>query len=339
MNQTPYRSVFIRRADLLNPNLNIRLRERLGRLNQLDGVSYVDECRYLLSFLQSDRYCNGFLTELEADTSVDVRAWMVARDRDLHLSFPDTEKERARICYSLLKIGVRADKPMTQYLHCGRWFGRRTTGQQVLQQFTDGIIKPLVDYLSDRVSDEGNLFYLIERFKMKCEWFLQDELYAKYLKSPRTGESELTNALRASLFDAGIDFPFSQPESPSGKADTVASLGTPRPLVLEVKVFDPDRDKRPRNLWQGFHQVLRYAQDYHSSVGYLVIFNCSNRELVIIPEEGTDLEYPTRIDHGGKSYFVITINLNPNRLSASQEDPSSRVTVLHQQLVANEEVC
>ena len=92
---------------MLNPNLNIRLRERLGRLNQLDGVSYVDECRYLLSFLQSDRYCNGFLTELEADTSVDVRAWMVARDRDLHLSFPDTEKERARICYSLLILQRR----------------------------------------------------------------------------------------------------------------------------------------------------------------------------------------------------------------------------------------
>ena len=84
---------------MLNPNLNIRLRGRLGRLNQLDGVSYVDECRYLLSFLQSDRYCNGFLKELEADTSVDVRAWMVARDRDPNLSFPDTEK---RACKDLL---------------------------------------------------------------------------------------------------------------------------------------------------------------------------------------------------------------------------------------------
>ena len=323
---------------MVNGNLRSKLRERFSRLRGLDGVSYADQCRYLLNFIQSNSYCNGLLMELEASTSVDVLAWINARDKDPHLAFPETEEERARICYRLLKIGVEAQqRPLDQYLQCGRWFGRRTTSEPLLRQCTEGIVKPLIDFLCDSIDDEENLLHLIERFKLKCEWFRREELYAKYSNNPGTGEADLTNELRASLFDAGIDFPFSEPESPSGKADTVASLGTPSPLVLEAKVYDPERGKRTRNLWQGFHQVFRYAEDYYSSVGYLVIFNCSNQELVMTPEVGAEPEYPVRIDYGGKTFFVITINVNPDRPSASKEDPSSRVTVLYEQFVGSED--
>ena len=322
---------------MFSQDLKNRLRDRLNRLRQLSSVGYVDECRYLMQFLQSDGYSKGLLAELQASTSVDVLEWMNAIDRERKLSFPETEEARATICFGILKICVGADNPMTQYLNWGRWFGRHNSSDRVLQGFTEGIIKPLFDYLGDRVDDQENLLYLIERFKLKCEWFLQDGLYANYAKTPANGESELTKELRASLFDSGIDFPFSQPESPSGKADAVASLGRRNPLPLEVKVFDPARGKRTRNLRQGFHQVFRYAQDYHSSVGYLVVFNCSGQELVIAPQEGTEPEYPVRIEHGGKSFFVITVNLDPDRPSASKEDPSSRVMVLHDQLTGNGE--
>ena len=322
---------------MVNQNLRPKLRERFSRLRGLDGVSYADECRYLLNFIQSNSYCNGLLAELEVSTSIDVLAWINARDKNPHLAFPETEEERARICYRLLRIGVEAQKPLDQYLQCGRWFGRRTTSDQLLRQCTEGILKPLIDFLCDSIDDEENLFHLIERFKWKCEWFRREELFAKYRNNPRTGESDLTDELRASLFDAGIDFPFSEPESPSGKADTVAYPGTPSPLVLEAKVYDPERGKRTSNLRQGFHQVFRYAEDYQSSVGYLVIFNCSNEELVMTPEVGTEPQYPVRIDHGGKTFFVITINLNPDRPSASKEDPSTRATVLYKQLVGSED--
>ena len=212
---------------MVNQNLRPKLRERFSRLRGLDGVSYADECRYLLNFIQSNSYCNGLLAELEVSTSIDVLAWINARDKNPNLAFPETEEERARICYRLLRIGVEAQKPLDQYWQCGRWFGRRTTSDQLLRQCTEGILKPLIDFLCDSIDDEENLFHLIERFKWKCEWFRREELFAKYRNNPRTGESDLTDELRASLFDAGIDFPFSEPESPSGKADTVAYPGTP----------------------------------------------------------------------------------------------------------------
>lgn len=322
---------------MVDQNLKSKLRERFGRLRGLDGVSYADECRYLLKVLQSNSYCNGMLTELEASASVDILVWINARDKDPHLAFPQAEEGRAAICYRLLKIGVGAPKPLDQYLQCGRWFGRRTTSELLLRQFTDGIVKPLIDFLCDRIDDDANLFHKIERFKLKCEWFRRDELYAKYASNPRTGEADLTNELRASLFDSGIDFPFSEPQSPSGKADTVASPGTPNPLVLEAKVYDPERGKRISNLTQGFHQVFRYADDYRSNIGYLVIYNCSDQELVMTPDAETEPEYPIRIEHGGKTFFVIMININPDRQSASKEDPASRVTVLYDQLVGRED--
>ena len=137
---------------------------------------------------------------------------------------------------------------------------------------------------------------------------------------------------RESLFDWGIDFPFSQPESPSGKADVVAWLGTNDPLVLEAKVFNPNRSQRKRGLQRGFHQVSIYADNYNESVGYLVIFNCSENELVIAPDSETEPEYPHRIEFGGKTFFVVVINLNPDRKPASKEGPSSRQTVFHSEL-------
>ena len=66
---------------MVNQNLRPKLRERFSRLRGLDGVSYADECRYLLNFIQSNSYCNGLLAELEVSTSIDVLAWINARDK------------------------------------------------------------------------------------------------------------------------------------------------------------------------------------------------------------------------------------------------------------------
>ena len=179
----------------------------------------------------------------------------------------------------------------------------------------------------------GNVLHLIERFKLKAEWFRRKELYALYEGDTSAGEASLDRELRANLFEGGIDYPFSQPSSPSGEADIVALLGSDDPLVLEVKVFDPDRSRDKRHLRQGFHQVLRYANDYNQSLGYLVIFNCSDRQLVISPEEGSGTEFPPRITYGGKTFFVMVIDIHPDTASASKEKPASRQVINYKELV------
>ena len=192
---------------------------------------------------------------------------------------------------------------------------------------------PLINFLHDQIDDGGNVLYLIERFKLKAEWFRRKDLYALYKGDTSAGEASLDQELRANLFEGGIDYPFSQPSSPSGKADIVALLGSDDPLVLEVKVFDPVLSRGKSHLRQGFHQVLRYAGDYNQSLGYLVIFNCSDRQLAISSEEPSGAEFPPRITYGGKTFFVIPIDIHPDTASASKEKPSSRLVIGYRDLI------
>lgn len=157
--------------------------------------------------------------------------------------------------------------------------------------------------------------------------------YPLYKEDTSSGEASLDQELRANLFEGGIDYPFSQPSSPSGKADIVALLGSDDPLALEVKVFDPVLSRGKSHLRQGFHQVLRYADDYNQGLGYLVMFNCSARQLDISSEEPSGAESPPRITYGGKTFFVIPIDIHLDMASASKEKPSSRLVISYRELI------
>ena len=220
-----------------------------------------------------------------------------------------------------------------EWVRWGRAFSSETNFDAKLRDLTEAVVDPFVNFLHDQIDDGGNILYLLERFKLKAEWFRREELYGLYQGDTSVGESSLDQELRASLFEGGVDYPFSQPSSPSGKADIVALLGSDDPLVLEVKVFDPDRSRGKSNLRQGLHQVLRYANDYNQSLGYLVIFNCSDRQLVISSEEASGAEFPPRITYGGKTFFAIPIDIHPDIASASKEKPASRLTIGYKELI------
>ena len=228
---------------------------------------------------------------------------------------------------------VSTTKYSDNTLGWGQYFSDASNYDEILRDLTETVVDPFVNFLHDQIDDAGNVLFLIERFKLKVEWFRRKELYVLYKGDTSTGEASLDQELRASLFEGGIDYPFSQPSSPSGKVDIVAQLGSDDPLVLEVKVFDPNHSKGNSHLRQGFHQVLRYANDYNQSVGYLVIFNCSDRQLVISSVEASEVEFPPRIGYGGKTFFVIPIDIHPGTASASKEKPASRQVIDYMELV------
>ncbi len=247
------------------------------------------------------------------------------------VQFPQHEEGRAKVCYGILRrcvCGEHGDNT----LGWSRYFSSENNFSAMLRDYTEAVVDPLMNFLHDRIDDGGNVLYLIERFKLKAEWFRRKELYALYKGDTSVGEASLDQELRANLFEGGIDYPFSQPSSPSGKADIVALLGSDDPLVLEVKVFDPELSKGTSHLRQGFHQVLRYAGDYNQSLGYLVIFNCSDKQLAISPEEPSEAEFPPRITYGGRTFFVIPIDVHPGTASASKEKPSSRLVIGYKDL-------
>ena len=316
-------------------NLRVQLQERRNRLFRSSYKTYASELQYLFQFLDSNSYTCSLLEALDASDVVDFAQWVAEQANDRGVEFPDSEVGRAKVCYGILKSCLN-DGGSRSWIRWCREFSDSSKFDDMLRDLTEAVVTPFVNYLHDLIDEGGNVLYLIERFKLRSEWFRQSELFDLYNQDTSVGEASLDQELRASLFEGGIDYPFSQPASPSGKADIVALLGSEDPLVLEVKVFDPGRSKDKSHLRQGFHQVLRYANDYNQSLGYLVIFNCSDRQLIISSEGKSEASSVPRIMYGGKTFFVITIDINPDTASASKEKPRSRLTIDYKELTGEQ---
>ena len=314
-------------------NLRVRLQERRNRLYRTGFRTYDAELRYLLQFLDINPYTRSLLDTLSVSPTVDFDRWVVAQSNVRgSVQFPQSEEGRAKVCYGIIERCARDDNG-DEWLRWGRRFSSESEFDPMLSDLTEAVVDPFINFLHDQIDDAGNILYLIERFKLKAEWFRRKELYRLYQGDTSVGEASLDQELRASLFEGGVDYPFSQPSSPSGKADIVALLGSDDPLVLEIKVFDPDQGRARRHLQQGFHQVSRYANDYNQGLGYLVIFNCSDRQLAIAPEEASEAEVPARITYAGKTFFAIPIDIHPATTSASKEKPASRLIISHKELI------
>ena len=320
---------------LFHRNLRVQLQERRNRLYKSSYRTYDAELRYLFQFLDNNCYTRSLLAALDVSKTVDFDQWAAQDTYMREIEFPDSEEGRAKVCHSILKQ-CDNDESGQGWRVWTQKFSSESRFDDILRDFTEAVVDPFINYLHDRIDDGGNLLYLIQRFKLKCEWFRRKELYGSYERDTSLGEANLDQELRAFLFEGGIDYPFSQPSSPSGRSDVVALLGSEDPLVLEIKVFDPARSRDKSHLRQGFHQVFRYSNDYNQSLGYLVIFNCSHRQLVISSEESSDLDFSPRIVYGGKTFFVIPININPDTASASKESPASRTNVKIAELIGEQ---
>ena len=315
--------------------LRVRIQDRKARLYRSGYSTYQDELRYFLQFLHDNHYTSALLTEIDANTSVDFNQWIEDVDQWGQRHFPDTEGGRAKVCYGFLNQCASDERRLAPVTWGRHYLSSERRHDDVLRDLNEKIVEPLINFIHDRIDDGGNTLYLMERFKLKTEWFRRKELHCLYERDTSAGERNLNQELRAGLFDGGIDYPFSEPSSPSGQADIVASLESDDPLTLEVKVFDPERSRGRSHLRQGFQQVTRYAQDYNQSVGYLVIFNCSDKQLVISPEETLEADFPTRINYGGKTFFVIPIDIHPEVASASRERPADRQVITYEELIGS----
>lgn len=142
----------------------------------------------------------------------------------------------------------------------------------------------------------------------------------------------MDQALRQYLFDQGIDYPFSTPLSPSGRADVVAGLQAPEPIIIEVKIFDPDGGRDGSYIRRGFRQIYDYLSDYNKTVGYLVIFSVSGRSLQF---KLTSSEYPQRIEFNNRVIYLVVIDIFPHEEPASKRGPLEPYVIEENYLTAS----
>ena len=76
-----------------------------------------------------------------------------------------------------------------------------------------------------------------------------------------------------------------------------------------------------------------FAYRWFSSL--LVVFNCSNGPSSFQPSKGEPADDPPRVVYGGKTYYLIAVDVGTDRSSASKESPANRSEISFEELIAS----
>jgi hypothetical protein len=301
-------------------NLRVQLQQRRNRLYKSSYHTYRNELGYLLAFIGKTRYLQALVVELDAmHPAISWPSWKEDHFGRQGFELPDDEMAAAKICLGIVRE-CAADERGQAAINYGRIVHNNGHFDQSVRDFTEAFVDPLVTYLHERVDEGSNVLYYLEKYKRRTEWFHRAELLASIQQDTQRSETVVDSDLREYLFDQGVEYPFSSPASPSGEADVVADVGEDRPLVLEIKLFDPDRGYDRRYVRKGFRQIVDYADDYGQSVGYLVVFNCSENNIVFRTNIGGTL-WPPRVELDHRTFFLVVINLAQPNAPASKRGP------------------
>jgi hypothetical protein len=245
-----------------------------------------------------------------------------------------TEDGRAVIIWQLMRRITAEDADGTDSVHIVMRYGRPVSDERnyddIWREFAERILRPLFDYLGERIGAESTILYVLERYVRRVEWFDRDDLHARAMQDTRNAENVYDADLRRFLFSEGINMPFSQAKSASGLSDVLTDLDTDDPLVCEVKIFDAD-NRGKRHLASGVNQAISYASDYGKKVAYLLIINLSGRPLAL-PSDDDPKVWPARITVADIRVYLIAVRALPTA-SASKLGKPAPVTITHDDLV------
>lgn len=311
--------------------LRYELQVKKDRLFRVDFRALVDELKLFFDFLEKHPVLHGLLEELRTNMP-NFDEWYKKMTAGRRIFWPSTEEERVRLCLAFLEHCINSgveDEPIHIAMNTG-YHGRSVPDAALF--FLEQFFMPFYEYLDQHIEEYSSVLYLIEKFKLRTQWFERKRLYDWYNEDVSKGEAILDGLLRQFLFDNGIEYPFSTPASSSGRADIVASLHTPDPVIVEVKVFDGVNRGRS-HLRQGFRQVHDYMTDYNKNVGYLVIFNICNKDLQF---RLTNPDKPPRVHLNNKTIFLIVVDIYHDLHPASERPQLELYEIKEDELVADD---
>ena len=225
--------------------------------------------------------------------------------------FPDVNMEKLRIC--LITLNAVRNREVDAW-HIGMTGTRVQNVDACTQRYMGLFFQPVYNQILETIATQNEILYNLVRFKAQNEWYSGNVLYELYHTDTAHGEYNLDLKLREFLFQSGIDYPFSTPESPDGRTDILTVIDNV-PIPIEVKLYTGDRNR----IRQGFRQAITYAQNYLSESCYLVIYNLTEFELMF---EDNKLHEP--INHLGKNVYIVVVNLFPHTESASKRKVTFR---------------
>lgn len=284
-----------------------------SRLSSSPSITFKNQVNNFCKFIDETRIIRNIIEELNAKRKLSDEEIGDAIHKfiDFHDSNIPATEEDALIFHLHLIKDCLASSEQNQLAIVGLNYITETSLQEGVVNFVETHIDPVIFYIADKLDDTDAMLDLLSRYKYGVEWFEGNNLYSLYMKDTKRGESNLDKNLREFLHDQGVDYPWSTPKSPSGEADIIVSDRENSPLVLEVKLFKGDTSY----IEQGIRQLNKYAEDYNSKAGYLVVFNVSEDTLIINKK---DNKQSPMINYDDKTFFTFVVNLFPREKSAGK---------------------
>jgi hypothetical protein len=313
-----------------NHNIRTNLQEWKNRLYRATYEQFGHQLKYCINNLENNR----LLSSLIQDTTLkypytEEQLQQIVDEQEYgrpDMSFQN-EIHHTSYCYQILKYFFKIGE--TYNLHTLTIFYGRDF-EDIKKNIIEEYLTPIFYYLHDKLDKSNSVVYLLEKYKKRTEWFTFSQLLNKYSAADKSYEQIFEDDLRLFLFDQGIDYPFSTPKSTSGRADIIGSIDTDDPLVIEIKIFDREKGYGKNRVIEGFSQIIKYANDYHKDVGYLVVFNTDKAEIDIVLNEKSNI-FPPVVNFNNKTYFIIVVNIS-NGISASKIGTTEVITISENEL-------
>lgn len=300
-----------------------KLRERVNSCMQANYRTGSQEVERLVRYLESNPVTGTILNELRQIKDrkfQDIGEWIDSYQN--RIKFPHNEDEHAALYFRFMLYYTSDEKEVPGF---SSLFGLGSTDlQSRADAFMREIILPFATYIESRIKDGDFLLYILCRYQRECGWFRRNELDTIACDSDhRKLEAVLDADIRRWLFSQGYDYPFSTPRSPSGESDVVVLDGE-KPIPLEVKVYD-GYQRGVKHIQQGIWQAYRYAQDYSSPFGYLIVFNRTQSPITLDGNIGSD--HPPCVSVGDRIVFVVVVAATSRETSASKEKTIAPVAI------------
>jgi len=320
---------------MLNRQLRYELQVKKNRVQKAYCLIVVDELILFFDFLRKNAMLRGLLEELHQGMPK-FEDWFQKMQSQRRVVLPETEKERVQLCLAFLEhcLATKNEREPINIAHATGCYETHLSDN--VNFFLEHFFMPFYEYLDQHIEEYSSVLYIIEKFKLRTQLFDRERLFKLYTADKSKGEKILDQTIRQYLFDQGIEYPFSTPASPSGRADIVANLLTPEPVIIEIKLFNPDGGYDKNYIRKGFRQVHDYVQDYNKTVGYLVIFNVCDKDLQF---KLTLPEYPFRIVLGDKVIYLVVVDIFCDERPASKRGPLEPYIIEESYLTSIENEC
>lgn len=289
-----------------NHNLRTDLQEWKHRLVRADHNQFGNQFKFFIDFIEHNKITSGLLHEITSLYKYENSFFeeLDESERYFDIEFKNTEQQ-ASYYYQFIKY-VSSVSTITK-VHENFYYGIGEYGKQA-DVIIENIVTPIIYYFHDKLDKSNSIIYLLEKYKRRVEWFTKSKLIEKYKKASKEYEDILEEDLRLFLFDQGIDYPFSTPKSASGRTDIVGSIETENPLIVEIKILDKEKKYGINRIKSGFHQIVKYTEDYSKDVGYLVLYNFDKIRYDFKFNENSNI-FPPRLIFNNKVYYFIIIDM------------------------------